>query len=165
MMFFNEILNCLISKYLFDTSIDSCYNTRTQSNSEIAQFCSRTKSFSNNFSPSCIKEWSKLNAKIRNLPFAFRFKKSLLIYFKTDKNSVFDVHNPIRINPLNSLRLNFSHLNGHKFCHNFRDTVNSLCLCNTETETVSRTISCVALCFLNKERNSLNAPVILTIFY
>ena len=36
---------------------------------------------------------------------------------------------------LNRLRLNFSHLNEHKFHHNFRDTVNPLCCCNTETET------------------------------
>ena len=39
---------------------------------------------------------------------------------------------------LNRLRLNFSHLNEHKFHHNFRDTVNPLCCCNNETETTSR---------------------------
>ena len=38
---------------------------------------------------------------------------------------------------LNRLRLNFSHLNEYKFQHNFRDTVNPLCCCNTETETTS----------------------------
>ena len=38
---------------------------------------------------------------------------------------------------LNRLRLNFSHLNEHKFHHNFRDTVNPLCCCNNETETTS----------------------------
>ena len=62
----------------------------------------------------------------------------LLIYFKTYENSIFDVHNPIGIKLLNRLRLNFGHLNEHKFCHNFQDTVNSLFLCNTETETTSQ---------------------------
>ena len=38
---------------------------------------------------------------------------------------------------LNRLRLNFSLLNEHKLQHNFRDTVNPLCCCNTETETTS----------------------------
>ena len=71
--------------------------------------------------------------KTRNLPSVSRFKKSLLIYFKTDENSIFDIHNSIGIKFSNRLRLNFSHLNEHKFGHNFRDTVNSFCLCNAGT--------------------------------
>ena len=74
---------------------------------------------------------------MRNLPSLSRFKKSLLIYFKTDENLVFNVHNPIGIKLLNRLRLNFSHLNEHKFRHNFRDFVNPFCLCNAKTETTS----------------------------
>ena len=97
----------------------------------------KTKSFSNTFFLFCIKEWNKLDAKIRNLPSVSRFKKSFLIYFKTDENSIFNAQNPIAIKLLNRLRLNFSHLNEHKFHHNFQDTVNPLCLCNTETETIS----------------------------
>ena len=50
-------------------------------------------------------------------------------YFKTYENLNFDVHNPTGIKLLNRLRLNFSHLNDHKFCHNFRDIVNLFCLC------------------------------------
>ena len=95
----------------------------------------KTKSFSNTFFLFCIKEWNKLDAKIRNLPSVSRFKKSFLIYFKTDENLIFDAQNPIAIKLLN--RLNESHLNEHKFHHNFQDTVNPLCLCNTETETIS----------------------------
>ena len=38
---------------------------------------------------------------------------------------------------LSRLRLNFSHLNEHKFRHNFRDIVNPLYLCNGEPETTS----------------------------
>ena len=84
-----------------------------------------------------IKEWNKLDAKLRNLPPVSRIKKSLLTYFKTDENSIFDVHNPTGIKLLNSLRLNFSHLNEHKFCHKFWDTVNPFCLCNSDTATTS----------------------------
>ena len=110
------------------------------------------------------------------------YEKSLLFCFKTDDNSVFDLHHPIGIKPLNKLRVDFSHLNEHKFRLNFRDTIDPLCLCNTETETTSHststpahlfalgtslpfTISCVALCFLNKERNSLTASAILTTLF
>ena len=33
------------------------------------------------------------------------------------------------------LRLNFSHLNEHKFRHNFKDTINLMCSCGCEPET------------------------------
>ena len=91
MIFFYKILNGLTPKYLFDNipvSNDSCYNTRAQSKLELTQFHTRTKSISNTFFPFCIKEWIKADAKIRNLPSVSRFKKSLLICFKTDENSI-----------------------------------------------------------------------------
>ena len=75
--------------------------------------------------------------KIRNLPSLSRFKKSFLIYLKTDENSIFYVHNPIGIKLLNRLRLNSSHLNEHKFRLNFRESVNQFSLCNAETQTTS----------------------------
>ena len=120
---FYKILNGLTLKYLFDiipVSNDSRYNTIAQSKSKLTQFYTRTKSFSNSFFPFCIKEWNKLDDKIRNLPSVSGFKKSLLIYFKAAENSIFDVHNPIGIKLLSRLRLNFSHLNEDKFRHNFR---------------------------------------------
>ena len=36
---------------------------------------------------------------------------------------------------MSRLRLNFSHLNEHKFRHNFNDTVDSKCTCGCEPET------------------------------
>ena len=36
---------------------------------------------------------------------------------------------------LSHLRLNFSHLNGHKLRHNFNDTVDPMCTCGLEPET------------------------------
>ena len=98
-----------------------------KSNLELSQFFSRTKSFSNSFFPYCIKEWSKLDTKIKNLPSLSTFKKALLVFCKTEENSLFNVHNPTGMKYLNRMRLNFSHLNEHKFHHNFRDTVNPLC--------------------------------------
>ena len=75
--------------------------------------------------------------KIKNLPSLSTFKKALLVFCKTEENSLFNVHSPIGMKYLNRFRLNFSHLNEHKFHHNFRNTVNSLCCCNTETEATS----------------------------
>ena len=78
MIFFYKMSNGLTPKYLFDiipALNDSCHNTRAQSKSELTQFYSRTKSFGNTFFPFCIKEWNKLDAKLRNLPSASRLKK------------------------------------------------------------------------------------------
>ena len=113
------------------------YSTRNQSKLELNQFFTRTKSFSNSFFPYCIKEWNKLDTKIKNLPSLSAFKKALLVSCKTEGNSLLNIHNPIGVKYLKKLRLNFSHLNEHKFYHDFTDTVNPLCYCNTETETTS----------------------------
>ena len=128
---FHKILHKLTPKYKFDiipVSSDSCYNTIAQSKLDLTQLYSRTKSFSDIFFPFCITKWNKLDAKIRNLPSVFRFKKLLLIYFKTDENLIFGVHNPqvhnVGIKLLNRLGLNFSHLKEHKLRHNFLNTVN-----------------------------------------
>ena len=58
MVFFYKILNGLTPKYLSDivhVSKDSCYNIRARSLSELTQFYTRAKSFSNTFFPFCIK--------------------------------------------------------------------------------------------------------------
>ena len=50
------------------------------------------------------------------------------------RNSAFDIHDTNGIKLLTRLRLNISHLNEHKFLHNFNDTVDSLCTCGCEPE-------------------------------
>ena len=127
MIFFYKILNGLAPKYLYDilpVSKNRHYSTRNQAKLELSQFFTRTKSFSNSFFPYCIKEWNKLDTKIKNLPSISTFKKAPLVFCKTEENSLFNAHNPIGVKYLYSLRLNFSHLNEHKFIHNFLDTVN-----------------------------------------
>ena len=76
MIFFYKILNGLIPKYLFDilpVLKNRHCSARNQSNLEL----SRTKSFDNSFFPYCIKEWNKLDTKIKNLPSLSTFKKAL----------------------------------------------------------------------------------------
>ena len=50
-------------------------------------------------------------------------------------NSVFDIHDINGIK-FSHLRLNFSHLNEHNFWHNFSDTVDPVCICGLELETI-----------------------------
>ena len=65
------------------------------------------------------------------------FKKALLKYIRTSPSLVYNVTNYVGLNLLTRLRLNLSHLCEHKFQHNFQDTVNPLCSCSLESESVT----------------------------
>ena len=62
-----------------------------------------------------------------------RGKKSIVS--KKEENSLFCIYDPLGVKLFTCLRLKFSHLNEHKFRHGFRDTINPMCACGTETET------------------------------
>lgn len=66
-----------------------------------------------------------------------KFKNSIFGFLKVKENAIFAIHDPVGIKILSRLRLNFSHLNEHKFRHNFRYTINPLCKCGDEIETTS----------------------------
>ena len=53
------------------------------------------------------------------------------------QNSVYNIHDPVEIKYLTRLRLGLSHLNEHKFRHNFQDCLNPLCSCSLEVETTN----------------------------
>ena len=67
-------------------------------------------------------------------------------------NLYIQIHNPVGIRLLTCLRLGLSHLNEHKFRHNFADCVNPLCSCSIKPET---TIHFLLHCrnFLSISRN------------
>ena len=48
-------------------------------------------------------------------------------------NPVYDIHNPLGLCLLTRLRLGVSHLNEHKFNHNFKNYVNPLCSLEIES--------------------------------
>ena len=94
---------------------------------------SRTKFFKNTFFPYCINEWNNLTVEIRNSKLVGAFKK--LINAKKKKNLIFSIYDPLGVKLLTRLRLQFSHLNEHKFRHGFGDTINPMCACGSEVET------------------------------
>ena len=49
---------------------------------------------------------------------------------------IYNIQNPNGLKLLTRLRLGLSHLNEHKFNHNFKDCVNPLCSCSLEVESV-----------------------------
>ena len=100
-------------------------------------FKCRTVLFENSFLPFSIKQWNMLDPYIREIKSYALFRKTLLNIIKPQSNSIYNVHDSVGIKLLTRLRLGFSHLNEHKFRHNFRDTLNPLCVCMTEPETTS----------------------------
>ena len=56
-------------------------------------------------------------------------------FFSLQERLLFSIHDPTGVKFLTRLWLKFSHLNEHKFRHNFKDTVVTMCDCGTETET------------------------------
>ena len=56
-------------------------------------------------------------------------------FHQTQRKLNFKIHDINGIKPLNRLRLHFSHLNEHKFRHNFRATIDPMCSCGLEPET------------------------------
>ena len=52
------------------------------------------------------------------------FKKRMLNLIQPKCNEIYRIHNPIGLKLLTRLQLGLSHLNDHKFNHNFRDCIN-----------------------------------------
>ena len=91
--------------------------------------------FESSFFPYSAKEWGNLSEELRNIGSIKTFKLSILNFVRPRENSVFAVHDINDLKLLSCLRLNFSHLNEHKFLHNFNDTINPMCSFGKEPET------------------------------
>ena len=101
----------------------------------IPHYYCRTDTFKNSFFPNVINEWNKLDEKIKGATSFSLFKASLLKMGCPHANSTYRIHNPVGIRLHTRLRLVLSHLNEHKFRHNFADCVNPLWSCSIEPET------------------------------
>ena len=103
-------------------------------NSNIPTFYCRTDCFKYSFFPSTLKDWFNLDASIRNSESIAIFKSRLLSLIRPFQSNVYNIFDPIGLKLLTRLRLGFSHLNEHKFRHDFQECLNPLCLCNFEIE-------------------------------
>ena len=138
LFFFHKILNGVSPLYLrsyLHNNTEVIYQTRSSSSTKIKPFSARTKNFETFFYLYCLKEWSNLSDEIRNIVSLNKFKKTILNFIGPIENSVFAIHDTNDIKLLTRLRLNFTHLNEHKFRHGFRDMIDPMCKCGKEPET------------------------------
>ena len=128
-----KIMNEEAPKYLTNL-IPKGQQTIVTRNSNIPTFYCRTDCFKYSFFPSTLKDWFNLDASIRNSESIAIFKSRLLSLIRPSQSNVYNIFDPIGLKLLTRLRLGFSHLNEHKFRHNFQDCLNPLCLCSLEIE-------------------------------
>ena len=88
----------------------------------------RTASYEASFYPRCLSKWDKLDPEIRLSSSVSSFKNKLLSIIRPLAKPVFSVHDPEGLAILTQLRFGLSALNLHKFRHNFKDTIHSMCL-------------------------------------
>ena len=65
------------------------------------------------------------------------FKKHLLKDIRSDPHSFYNICNPNSLKLLARLRLGLSHLNEHRYNHNFENCINPLCTCSWAIEATS----------------------------
>ena len=111
------------------------YNTR--SIEDVTTFYWRIDAYKYSYFPHTILEWNKLDMQIKRSESFLSFKNSLPKIGQPTAKATYKIHNPIGLKFLTRLRLGLSHLNEHKFKHNFQDCVNPLCLCSLEIESLS----------------------------
>ena len=83
-----------------------------------------------------IVEWNKLDLKIQNSSYLV-FRNYLIKRIRPLAAPVYNIHNPLGLKLLTRLRLGLSHLNNHRFNHNFENCLNPLCTCSLEVESTT----------------------------
>ena len=63
------------------------------------------------------------------------FKSLVTDFFNLKQKLLLVIHDPAGVMLLSRLRLKFSHLNEHKFYHNFKHTLSPMRGCGSETKT------------------------------
>ena len=138
--FFYKIVKGLSPRYLtkyVNLKSTSNYQTRSANKNNLQEFSCRTESFKHSFFPFCVREWNKLGNTIRDAESVKQFKSMLKNFFSLNQRSLFSIHDPVGVKLPTRFWLQFSHLNEHKFRHNFKDCVSPKCDCGAETETTS----------------------------
>ena len=91
---------------------------------------------------------------MRNSPSYSTFKKKNLNCIRPCSNDIFNISHPKGLIFLTRLRVGLSHLSKHKFKHSFLDTLNPICTCSFNTETLNHFFLHYTR-FTNKRQNLL----------
>ena len=101
----------------------------------VGRINARTERFQSSFYPNCLQEWNSLASEIRESPTVSLFKNRISSLIRPAQKPLYGIYDPKGVAILTQLlRVGLSKPNSHKFSHNFRDTVNPMCLVNDGIE-------------------------------
>ena len=106
---------------------------RTRNNNFPTYNC-QTGCFKYSFFPSILNDWFQLDINIRNSESISLFKSRILAFIRPNQSNILNIFDIIGLKLLTRLPLGISHLNEHKFYHNYQDCLNPLCSCSLEIE-------------------------------
>ena len=130
---FSKIKNNEIPSYLAELIPSESYLYNTRNTRNITAYSCMTDAFKYSFFPWTINEWNKLNFNIRTSSFNI-FRANLIKIIRPIPNSTFGIFNRLGIMLITKLQLGLSHLNKHRFNHNFNNCINPLCTCSQESQ-------------------------------
>ena len=133
---FYKIRTYNIPLYLADLLPKGTHSYNTGNSEDISVFQSRTETFKFSFFPWSIVEWNKLDLKILNWSYLV-FRNYLIKRIRQLAAPAYNIHNPLGLKLLTRLTLGLSHLNEHRFNHNFGSCLNPLCTCSSEEESTT----------------------------
>ena len=133
---FHKIVSTRLPAYLCNLIRLSTHAYQTRTSRNIPTYQCRIDIFKHSFFLWTVVEWNKLHPDIRNASITV-FKKHLLKEIRPDPHPVYNIRRPFGLKLLTWLRRGLSHLNQHRFNHNFESCVNSLCTCSLQAETTS----------------------------
>ena len=135
--FLYKLYSSGLPKYLLDLIPKESHSYNTRQCESFGTYYCRTDTFKYSFFPYTITEWNKLDAELRRSGSYLIFKNSLLKLGRPIPSSNYNIHNPLGLKLLTRLRLGLSHLNEHRFKHNFQNCLNPLCSCSLEVESTA----------------------------
>ena len=112
------------------------HHYQTRDSEDLTTYQTRTNTFKYSSFPYSIVEWKKLSSSIRNSTNPVS-RNHLLKIIRPVSNPVYNIQNYIGLKLLTRLRLGLSHLNEHRFNHNFQNCINPLCTCSLEVESTA----------------------------
>ena len=153
---FYKIKNNGIPLYLADYISSKSHLHNTQNARNTTTYSCRTDAFKNSFFTFTINEWHKLNFNIRTSSFNI-FRAYSIKVIRPIPNSIFGIFNPLELKLITRLWLGLSHLNEHKFNHNFNNCINPEVLWKKEFLEISQNSqenTCARVSFLIKLQTS-----------
>ena len=153
---FYKIIHNLTPTYLKEALPFQQGRYRLRANCIINAIPCRNAKHRNSFFPNSISLWNNLDTVLKCSRNLSTFKSSILKIIRPPKKKIFNVHDSNRLKWIFQLRVGLSPLKSHKKRHNFSDTLNDTCLCNTYPETTEHFLIKCPL-FSNARISFLNA--------